>query len=333
MIDVLFLCCDDWANTGWRMMKAVQTLGLKVMGFKGNPHVFGYPEQLVILSEIANTKPFSALSLNNLAENTKVIHFIASTYIDTGVDLSQHHVVVNHGGRVYRENSVACNGFFNRFADAAICQTPDLLGLGANNEHLIYFPVDTDNLKPVYKEKGVLTIGHFPSIPWKGTGIINGVIDSLAKKHELEYVSSGKDDRTIWLEQLDRIRHCDILIDNIAVTAKYADASPQEFKYGTWGNVSMEAAALGKVPVSCALDLDVYQREYGDCGITVANDADQLYDALERLLLMKSDEFVLEQMKARRWVEEKHSLKATGRRLWDKVYKPFFESTPETGGK
>ena len=40
MLDVLMLTKSDWANTGWRFMKCLQLLGLKVKYFKGKRTLF-----------------------------------------------------------------------------------------------------------------------------------------------------------------------------------------------------------------------------------------------------------------------------------------------------
>ena len=88
--------------------------------------------------------------LKFFVENARVVHFRDSMLIDTGFDLTKKPVVVQHGGRSYRIAHEILNTLFNEFADAALIQMPDLLGLGAKNEHLIYYPVQTDRLKPKY---------------------------------------------------------------------------------------------------------------------------------------------------------------------------------------
>ena len=70
-----------------------------------------------------------------------------------------------------------------------------MLGLGAKNEHWIYYPVDTDYLKADYKTPNKLVIGHFPSNPdVKGTEAITRVISKLEKdpKYSKRFEYIGK---------------------------------------------------------------------------------------------------------------------------------------------
>ena len=55
------------------------------------------------------------------------------------VESKDKKVVMQHGGTTYRMGADLCNEPFNSFVDAHIIQFPSILGLGAKNEHLIYF--------------------------------------------------------------------------------------------------------------------------------------------------------------------------------------------------
>ena len=321
MIDVLLLCYDDWANTGWKMFKTYRAMGLNVMGFKGRHHVFFYPEQLVVLPEITNTK--KALGLKELAEQSKVIHYVATTFIDTGIDLSEKFCAVNHGGKMYRHDPKAANELFNKFVDVSIIQTPDMLGLGAKNEKLVYFPVDTDFLKPVYRERKEVVVGHFPSHWQKGTDAITNVIRKIGEKHSFRY-RTLRDSQVVWLSAMGILKTVDVYIDQMLTTVKYGN-SQEERILGTWGNASMEAAAMGKIPISSALFVDTYRKEYGcDPAVEVANSPQELQEVLERLITMPLDEFRAKQENARRWAVENHSFEATGKRLKERIYGDFF---------
>ena len=48
MPEVLMLARDDWANTGWRFFKCIQSLGIDILALKGNFHRMAYPEQIPI---------------------------------------------------------------------------------------------------------------------------------------------------------------------------------------------------------------------------------------------------------------------------------------------
>ena len=188
MIDVLMLARNDWANTGYRFSKCLELLGLRVLYLKGCTHRFGYPQQApvdVSLNQMYNNYPVKvhAPHFGSIARAANTLHYIATSFIDTGTDLTEKNVVVQHGGSTYRIEPERANAVFNPFTSAAIIQCPDLLNLGANNEHLIYYPVDTHLIQPHYrKDAGKITVGHFPSSPKnKGTAKILDVIDKMTK--------------------------------------------------------------------------------------------------------------------------------------------------------
>jgi len=316
MIDILFLAIDDWANTGWRFFKCAQMLGLKAMGFKGVSHPFHYPEQLVVHPELVrqNSIPIMTLGegneLSNFVRHSSIIHFIASSCIFTGVNLDDKAVVMQHGGRAYRTRHESMNELYNQFCDAAIIQCPDLLGFGAKNEKLIFYPVDTNFIRPSFDRAGKkLVIGHFPSQPLeKGADAVVKVMDRLREVTD-KFEFRQADSQIIWLDGLSRMRDCDLIID------VFSAKTIAGLDYGTWGNASIEAAALGRVVVTMSLHEDVYKEEYGDCALQVANTEDELLETLLRFTEMSDDELLAEKMKTRQWVEEKHSMEATAMRL------------------
>ena len=330
MIDVLFLAFDDWANTGWRFFKCAQMAGLNVMGFKANIHPFFYPEQLPIHPEIAGFKesPICEIAvgseLSKFMERAKIIHFFASNCIFTEVDFRDKPVVMQHGGRTYRNAYEDLNELYNGFCDASIIQMPDLLGYGANNEHLIYFPVDTDFIKPdfdkVWPEKK-LVIGHFPSQPKdKGAERVKSILNSLSHlKDKFEFVTiSEKNERMIWLDSLQRMNQCDLIID------VFSDKTSDGLDYGEWGNTSFEAAALGKIVVTMSTHFEKYIEEYGDCALNIANTDDHLRETLVNFIEMDRRELEIEKRKTATWVTAKHSIQATSKKL-HAVYKSILK--------
>lgn len=331
MYDIAMLTQNDWANTGYRFKKCLEYLGYNIIGFKGFPHQLNYPEQLSIHMSLSMTRPVSAApiiiktkDLRPLVDNSEVVHFVASTIIDTMADLTRHKVVSQHGGTTYRMNTDTCNNIFNKFTDYTIMQFPTLLGHGANNEHLIYYPVDTNFIRPrfnrIHKDK--LVIGHFPS-SWesKGTDVIINVINRLKYSDKIgdrfEYIGLNTlvESRTEWLYNLDRMSRCDILIETIKpeLTGK---------PFCEWGNTALEGCALGKIVITNTDSLDLYEKEYGGRPeLVIANNAAQLESQLTELLI--SSDKIIEEKKhaARKWVETKHSIPATAERLYDKIYK------------
>ena len=321
---VLMLTWADWANTGWRFSKCLETLGIDVTFYKGVKHHFDYPEQGKLRGgmyhRIASVPcTISDLSLKKEANEADVVHFIASTFVVTGADLWGKKAVVQHGGSTYRKNSPVYNEFFNQFIDATVIQSPDLLSLGAKNPTLIYYPVDTDFIKPKFKKvKDKLRIGHFPTAPLlKGTQKILPVVTELS--NVINYVgikSTVRDFLIPWKDNLERMGSCDVIIETM-------NACDPEIRSGEWGNMALEAASLGKIVITNTLAKDVYEKEYGELPLLIANDPGQLKQRLEELLAMSSQELLDLSHKMRQWAESSHSIQATGKRLWNKIYKSF----------
>lgn len=335
-MDVLYLTINDWCNTGYRYCECLKLLGLDVVGLKADNYNITYPQGLEVDGRIQSDAmkgnlPImaNAKGLRELAEQATVIHFGSSSFVDTGVDLSKKFVVVNHGGRTYRKNPESSNEVFNWLVDKTLIQCPDLLGHGAKEEELIFYPVDTDFIKPDFSAKGErLVIGHFPSsIEAKGTKTILAAIEILrndpAYKDRFDYIgwTDTREKRSVflsWEEQLEQYKRCDVYIEScqLQYNGKH---------FGAWGNTSLEAGASGCVVVTNDIYPTLYRKEYGDCALNVANDRDQIVERLKRLIDMKPVELLIEKKKVRNWVVAKHGMKPTAERLKDKIYSNFFD--------
>lgn len=338
-IDVLMLAQDDWSNTGYRFSLCLKALGLNVVIIKGKAHSYNYPIQAPIdpaLSGKLETiyprvfKPKNAKYkeyLRGLIRSAKVVHFFASTYIDLGIEkeLKRKHVVVQHGGTTYRQAPKLTNNIFNKFADATVIQCPDLLYLGAKNEHLIYYPVQTDIIKPNFEKMGSkLLVGHFPSSPKnKGTKEILEIIQELEKdpiyRDKFEYIGtrSLKQGRRSWEEQLKVVSKCDVLIETMCL-------NQGEKIFGEWGNTAIEAAALGKVVLTNSRTKHIYSKEYGQTALNIVNNKKQLKEQLIRFIEMTDKDLKKQKILTRKWVVQNHSIEANAIRLWNKIYKNFF---------
>jgi glycosyltransferase involved in cell wall biosynthesis len=329
MIDVLLLTVNDWANTGWRTAKCLRSLGLEVVGIKKNPHVFMYPDQLTVYSHL----PYEATigvqnwsSLASLVKEARVVHMMHSNLFDFGDGVRLNNLVLQHGGAAYRRNHKVLNEAVKDIPHNTVIQMPDLMGLGAINEHLIYFSVDTDYIQPVYKRMNTdkLIIGHFPTWDCKGTDKIIEVLKKLKRdpetKDAFEYI--GEPNTEIhypWSVQLKRLEACDIVIDGMQPTLTYGE--DRTFKYGEWGNTTFEASAMGKIVITHTHSEDMYVKEYGcEPQVAIANEPDQLEENLRILFRLKDRELLKMKMSARIWVEQNHSIKATASRYWNKIY-------------
>jgi hypothetical protein len=198
-----------------------------------------------------------------------------------------------------------------------------LLGLGAANEHLVYYPVDSKWIVPLsYKRvfPDVLTVGHWPSsTDVKGTSAIVEVVDKLiAEGLPLNYVGVREaPDILPWNESLKRMNGCDVYVETMQPELDGKD-------YGEWGNSALEAASMGKLVISNSTHQDVYEREFDEpLGIHVANSPEELEERLRWACSLKDEDLKKEKLKSRKWAHESHGYNATAQRLWDKVYKDF----------
>jgi glycosyltransferase involved in cell wall biosynthesis len=328
MMDVLILTKYDWSNTGWRFFKCLQHLGVDVLMLKGSFHPFFYPEQAPIHPLLAQSNGIlfhRVPELKWLTEEAKVVHYIASTFIDTGTDFFSKKVVMQHGGKAYRQDPDALNKIYNQFADVTILQSPDLLGYGANDEQWVYYPVDTDFIQPDFKRRSKnLIIGHFPSIPHKkGTDQIVKVIEKLEKNTTLagrfRYVGARNPDQfektgiCMWTDNLKRMAGCDIIIETMLPEV-------QGHKFGEWGNTALEAAAMGKIVVTNSFSSDLYDKEFGRSALKIANNPDALGATLHLILTLSDKGIENLKEESRAWVERNHSIPATANRLFENIY-------------
>jgi len=355
-IESIFLCQDDWANTGFRFTRCLNMIGIKAKLLKANPHAFNYPIQAERCSEIlpgGGTPLINKISLFETSRikriitssKCKVIHFHASNYVQDVANwingnAGEKNVVVQHGGTSYRLNPNGSNALFNPLVDASIIQCPDLYNLGSKNEHLIYYPVDTDLILPAYRDlnsKQPIKIGHFPSTPSvKGTPTIvteiNRAENMDSSRGRFEYIGVGSTNwprtndggsRLSWPDQLDRVRQADVMIETVS-------ALNHGKTFGEWGNTALECSALGKIVITNTLTAELYKQLYGDCPLHVANNGAELQQQIQKVISYSPEEFLQEQMKSRAWAVKHHSMGATAKRIWDKVYRPFFPEKVES---
>lgn len=319
------LAVSDNANTGWKTQQCLKRLGLDVMFLKGVYHEFMYPEQGCVhfsIQRVLNGEkpygPYLVPELNKVADNAKIIHYISSSFINTGINMKEKKIVMQHGGAYYRVFHDYINKPLNKYLSATVIQMPDLLGLGAYNEHLIFFSVDTEFIQPCYDKRGDrLVVGHFP------TGSVNKGTESFVRavnkipEDRLEYIGITKElDVMIWTDSLRRMAVCDVILDVLAPTAQ------KGLKYGEWGNVAFEAAALGCIPITNSNSVELYKKEYG-CypQMRIANSEEEVEKHLTELINLSDSELMAEKKRVREWVEEKHSFNATAKRYWDRIYK------------
>jgi len=326
-IDVLALTYNDWCNTLYRYCKCLEYKNFNVVAYKAVPHDFAYPKQIPVHPALDRRQPIDwypivvvSPELKYLIERANIIWFHAASYIETGADITNKKVVVSYSGGTYRRGTELCNSFFNPIIKASIIQYPAMLGWGAKNAQLIYYAVDTDFIQPDYNQKDKkITIGHFPSDPRnKGTERIFGVIAELLKeyKDKFQFVATKKN--VDWLTQLKFMCQCDVVIESIQYFISREDTDQP---HGEWANTALEAAASGCIVISNTHHRDIYEKEYGDLEIVVANDEKQLKEKLIEVIEMSYSDRLEKKMATRKWAEKYHSIPATAERLYEKVFK------------
>ena len=343
-IDVLGLCYIDYANSAARFTQALKSLGLNVQTFCGRrlnlgyidpnyPYPVGFSRELSNVVQdipyIINVPPRGMIQ--HLVDRSKIVWFFHSTMVQNIALPENKRYIVQHGGQTYRNDPQRCNGVFNPIVESTILQCPDLLNLGANNEHLVYYPVDINHIEPTldFVDDDHIVIGHFPSSPVnKGTSTIVRVIDRLMERKDEfknKFIYSGirppKANNTStfthfvsWKDNLRRQATADVMIEtcNPMVGGK---------KFAEWGNTALECAAAGKLVVTNTLTRRLYIEEYGDEYPLFLNNATEsgLEANLIEILNMDRGDLMKRKVATLNWVKNKHTIQRVGERLNDKL--------------
>ena len=288
---VILLCKRDWANFAYILASSLRKVGVDAKTFFLYPHKFNYAQRGILFSE-ASVKE---------VEDSDVVIFVHSEYVETGVSLEGKIVAVCHTGTKYRQGSREVNRRFNPVVDVSFCGG-DVLGMGAKNEVWIQPPIDTEVIRPIYKTKfKKVIVGHYPS-GQKGAKVIIDVIEKIKAKN-LEFRYSNV--TVPWKDNLKRMAECDVYIEEM-------NTSQKGIPLYIFGMQALEAAALGKIVCTRFPMFNDYERVFGDCSLIPTNTPEILQSTLENLLSMSDKNFVELQMKTRRWVEERHSLEVIG---------------------
>jgi hypothetical protein len=302
MPEVLLVSENDWANAGHVYCKALRSIGIDADAITLNLHGFHYTEQ---------ARQVERKDLKGLCDKSRIVISMHSRNL---VGRAAEHMCVFHGGAQYRGNAKAVNSVFNPFVDCSIIQTGDLLGLGAKNEVWVLPAIDLKSIKPRFGITGnKIRIGHHPrSFKDKGGPAVLRVIDRLKSYPQLRNRFEFTTDSTHvpWEQSIQRMGDCDIYIECLAPTHLGK-------KHGAWGITALECAALGKIVVTNFADYELYEADYGKCGLQVTNTEDEMLDKLVELLSLTDNELENLQVDTREWAEKHHSYEAIGTRLWE----------------
>jgi hypothetical protein len=303
-LKVIFICIHDWANECYTISKALNKVGVESKCFVKKININKYPERGIRFEKIAKFR--------HIIKDSNVIVYGFSEYFELGFEVPKNTVIgVLHGGSKYRQHYTKLNEIFNPIVDITLSGS-DMCNLGAKNEVCVFSAIDDEYIKPRYKDFQAVrrrVVGHFPSGN-KGSSIILPVIVKL--REEFDFIYSYSDSKVPFANQIYRMSKCDIYIENLRDNQDGRILT-------TFGRTCLEAAALGKIVCTRFPDIELYKSMFGDCPIQITNTEKELEEKLRRLLTCPNKEFVRLQKETRKWVEDKHGLKAMGLR-WKEIF-------------
>ena len=305
------LCAGgDWANVGYEYAKALKSCGIDAQMLKLRRHHFKYkPTADLVEIEIMIDKIMESDIVIMMHSDRRLLKDLQELNILSVFKRLGGKIIAFHGGSAYRQNSGSYHKSFRWLIDATVIQTYDLLDKDAENEFWILPPVDLERIQPDYdfRDKSKLILGHFPSgIKWKNTVLINKVVASLDQS-KIEYLHSVE--RINNYDNLLRMNECDIYIE-------HQQYMQWDKVYGEFGVACLEAAALGKIVVTCTNGKDEYEKQYGKMlPLVISNSPEELKDKLEKLIDTPRNLILRLKKWTREWVETCHSYKVIGLRL------------------
>ena len=291
------------------------------------------------ISEKVNQK------ISNIMSKSNLIYFHAETIYNPKLEnLYGYHTmfqnkktVMGLAGNFYRNKPEVFLDYLskNKLNDVKLlCQCPDLLGY--NNkipEELVYYGVDTNLIK--FKEREYndkLIISHYATNEkTKGTTSILKAIERILKEFPEKFVYKGINDESYqsrvksgsvklnWHENIKRMAECDIYIETCNLNLDYGNGNIK--KFGEWGNTCLEASATGCIVLTNSLTKEYYTKEYTkDYPLLISNNTEEIYNNLCKIAKLSKEELKELSKKYRTWIEDNHSLKATGKRFINKFF-------------
>lgn len=288
------LCSQDWANFAYGLYKSLQAVNVDVIGHKLGRHLFGYLEQLDVITPS---------QVKDIYKDCNLILLVHSDWELIELLPEGSNVINFATGTKYRSNPEFINTKFN--SPFTLIALPEFQTPAPNPKYLVG-AIELDMpVKPVGER---LVVGHFPSnYNVKGTDDINRIILQLKDSYDFEYLHSVE--RVSHQENLERMNQCDIYIELIAPTQ---GGKP----YGSFGISALEAAALGKIVVTQDLNGNgLYGKTYGPSMLNFVKDEMGLKKTLSELLQYKGSHIEGQQKATKDWVNKYHSHKATGEKL------------------
>lgn len=288
---IVNICGFDNANFSHDNANALRSVGVDCEDYILQKHPFNYASQSTLINRG---------QVWEVCKDADIIQIMHSDIrlVNLCQRLKEKKCVVWHTGSIYRQGYVGINNFFNEFVLASFNALGEFDGLGAKNPYYFVGSIDTDKLQPVYN-KGK-RIAHHPSNP-----TVKGTDNIIRMVNDLDLNLTYSKDIVNYDVQIERMKQCDIYIElfNLTLGGK---------KYGSWGITALESACLGKATITNHSTLSVYNRTYGDIGITIANNE---FEFKNKLLELYHGDTNYYGKVSREWVVMNHSYKASGKRL------------------
>lgn len=288
------LCSQDWANFAHNIYKSLKAVNVDVdvIGYKLGRHLFGYEEQLEVITPN---------QINEKFKGCDIVLMVHSDWelIELLPPISNH--IINFAtGTKYRQGYDLINKKF--ISPITLIALPEFQTLAPNPKYLVGAVESDWAVKDVVGRR--IRVGHFPSNPdVKGTNDVVRIIKSM----DCEFIYSTE--RVSHQESLKRIYDCDIYIEMLAPTQ---GGKP----YGSFGITGLEAAAMGKIVITQAInDNGLYNDAYGVNMLNFVKDELGLKKTLSSLLQYKGDYLTGQMESTKEWMEKNHSYKATGTKL------------------
>ncbi len=293
---VLNLCRDDWANFMFDITQAMKSVGIVCDAAKQNAHVFNYKKECAVL---AYEQILREIKTHDVIQLFHSDH----TFLPVCKKLNKP-VIVWHAGSTYRRQPEIVNGIFNDYVQKSVIALGELTGLGAKNEVYCVGAVDA-GAEPVLKVHRPYMFAHYPSnAEVKGTeDIVRMMTACMNGKRIIEF----KHDVTLVdaLAQRERMMNCDVYVE---LFKPLLDGK----QYGSFGMTALEAAALGKIGITQNLCQSVYEKNYGDCQLLLANTTEDFVSHVINIAFSTEEAIMRQQKRTREWLVEKHSYQATG---------------------
>lgn len=287
----------DYANFSYNHAMSLCDHGIDATAYVYSRHKFGYIKQATVVNESQMKQVIKDSDIVIVGHSDSKMYQL----VKNG---EAKRLFVWHTGTRYRLRSESHNESWNPIVEKCIIALGEFATMGAKDWTYLTTCLDVNQFHCDYTNKEVLTFGHYPSDPVvKGTASINEVMKELKLLFPEDYRYICDTKILSHTESLYRMKNCDVYIEMLAPTNH---GKP----YGSFGTTALEAAALGKVVITNNLYPEVVDSE----GLNIANDAHILHGFVKAFIQNKGFITALKQ-DARKWVEENHSLQASGNKL------------------